>query len=173
MIPGSPGSAELDGGFSRQRKRKLSFRRRTDKGEAGDGWGGAGRGGAQGTGRGPGAQGWGCEGSAQAPQTFCPHLQRSLLLTSAVQTRSPSFPRTLSLYRCQIHYSYTFFIYYEGDYCSLHPFLLFAVLFPKRRGEAGININIHHSLYYFGKENKWESSSLFPVRVVMKEMSIN
>ncbi|ELW64819.1 Potassium voltage-gated channel subfamily H member 2 [Tupaia chinensis] len=33
MIPGSPGSAELDG-FSRQRKRKLSFRRRTDKGEA-------------------------------------------------------------------------------------------------------------------------------------------
>ncbi|XP_011375874.2 potassium voltage-gated channel subfamily H member 2 [Pteropus vampyrus] len=31
MIPGSPGSAELDGGFSRQRKRKLSFRRRTDK----------------------------------------------------------------------------------------------------------------------------------------------
>lgn len=50
MIPGSPGSAELDGGFSRQRKRKLSFRRRTDKGEAGDGWGGAGlgvRGGAR------------------------------------------------------------------------------------------------------------------------------
>lgn len=91
MIPGSPGSAELDGGFSRQRKRKLSFRRRTDKGEAGDGWGGAGRGGARGTGRGPGAQGWGCEGSAQAPQTFCPHLQPSLLLTSAVQTRSPSF----------------------------------------------------------------------------------
>ncbi|XP_030881296.1 potassium voltage-gated channel subfamily H member 2 isoform X3 [Leptonychotes weddellii] len=32
MIPGSPGSAELEGGFSRQRKRKLSFRRRTDKG---------------------------------------------------------------------------------------------------------------------------------------------
>ncbi|XP_012589312.1 PREDICTED: potassium voltage-gated channel subfamily H member 2 [Condylura cristata] len=31
MIPGSPGSAELDGGFTRQRKRKLSFRRRTDK----------------------------------------------------------------------------------------------------------------------------------------------
>nr|XP_037846893.1 potassium voltage-gated channel subfamily H member 2 isoform X7 [Chlorocebus sabaeus] len=31
MIPGSPGSAELEGGFSRQRKRKLSFRRRTDK----------------------------------------------------------------------------------------------------------------------------------------------
>lgn len=37
MIPGSPGSAELEGGFSRQRKRKLSFRRRTDKGEAGEG----------------------------------------------------------------------------------------------------------------------------------------
>ncbi|KAG3277220.1 potassium voltage-gated channel subfamily H member 2, transcript variant X3 [Ictidomys tridecemlineatus] len=31
MIPGSPGSAELEGGFNRQRKRKLSFRRRTDK----------------------------------------------------------------------------------------------------------------------------------------------
>lgn len=35
MIPGSPGSAELEGGFHRQRKRKLSFRRRTDKGEPG------------------------------------------------------------------------------------------------------------------------------------------
>lgn len=33
MIPGSPGSAELEGGFNRQRKRKLSFRRRTDRGE--------------------------------------------------------------------------------------------------------------------------------------------
>ncbi|XP_070644515.1 voltage-gated inwardly rectifying potassium channel KCNH2 isoform X4 [Bos indicus] len=33
MIPGSPGSAELEGGFNRQRKRKLSFRRRTDKGQ--------------------------------------------------------------------------------------------------------------------------------------------
>uniref|UniRef100_A0A8V5G4B3 Voltage-gated inwardly rectifying potassium channel KCNH2 n=1 Tax=Melopsittacus undulatus TaxID=13146 RepID=A0A8V5G4B3_MELUD len=32
MIPGSPGSEELDGGFNRLRKRKLSFRRRTDKG---------------------------------------------------------------------------------------------------------------------------------------------
>ncbi|XP_058929414.1 potassium voltage-gated channel subfamily H member 2 isoform X6 [Kogia breviceps] len=31
MIPGSPGSAELEGGFHRQRKRKLSFRRRTDR----------------------------------------------------------------------------------------------------------------------------------------------
>ncbi|XP_040320398.1 voltage-gated inwardly rectifying potassium channel KCNH2 isoform X3 [Herpailurus yagouaroundi] len=31
MIPGSPGSAELEGGFNRQRRRKLSFRRRTDK----------------------------------------------------------------------------------------------------------------------------------------------
>ncbi|XP_030348773.1 potassium voltage-gated channel subfamily H member 2 isoform X2 [Strigops habroptila] len=31
MIPGSPGSEELDGGFNRLRKRKLSFRRRTDK----------------------------------------------------------------------------------------------------------------------------------------------
>lgn len=37
MIPGSPGSTELEGGFNRQRKRKLSFRRRTDKGEAGEG----------------------------------------------------------------------------------------------------------------------------------------
>uniref|UniRef100_A0A8C3RZ36 Potassium voltage-gated channel subfamily H member 2 n=1 Tax=Chelydra serpentina TaxID=8475 RepID=A0A8C3RZ36_CHESE len=36
MIPGSPGSTELDGGFNRLRRRKLSFRRRTDKGE----WGG-------------------------------------------------------------------------------------------------------------------------------------
>lgn len=35
MIPGSPGSTELEGGFNRQRKRKLSFRRRTDKGKAG------------------------------------------------------------------------------------------------------------------------------------------
>ncbi|XP_021561931.1 potassium voltage-gated channel subfamily H member 2 [Carlito syrichta] len=40
MIPGSPGSTELEGGFSRQRKRKLSFRRRTDKGEVGEGRGG-------------------------------------------------------------------------------------------------------------------------------------
>ncbi|XP_026519141.2 potassium voltage-gated channel subfamily H member 2-like, partial [Terrapene carolina triunguis] len=31
MIPGSPGSTELDGGFNRLRHRKLSFRRRTDK----------------------------------------------------------------------------------------------------------------------------------------------
>uniref|UniRef100_A0A8B9NTZ4 Potassium voltage-gated channel subfamily H member 2 n=1 Tax=Accipiter nisus TaxID=211598 RepID=A0A8B9NTZ4_9AVES len=31
MIPGSPGSDELDGGFNRLRKRKLSFRRRTEK----------------------------------------------------------------------------------------------------------------------------------------------
>ncbi|CAH7158601.1 Kcnh2 [Phodopus roborovskii] len=31
MIPGSPGSAEIESGFNRQRKRKLSFRRRTDK----------------------------------------------------------------------------------------------------------------------------------------------
>lgn len=31
MIPGSPSSAELESGFNRQRKRKLSFRRRTDK----------------------------------------------------------------------------------------------------------------------------------------------
>ncbi|NWI75019.1 KCNH2 protein, partial [Dryoscopus gambensis] len=32
MIPGSPGSDELDGGFSRLRRRKLSFRRRPEKG---------------------------------------------------------------------------------------------------------------------------------------------
>ncbi|XP_066847151.1 potassium voltage-gated channel subfamily H member 2 isoform X3 [Anser cygnoides] len=32
MIPGSPGSDELDSGFNRLRKRKLSFRRRTEKG---------------------------------------------------------------------------------------------------------------------------------------------
>ncbi|CAM9205325.1 unnamed protein product [Bubo scandiacus] len=31
MIPGSPGSDELDNGFNRLRKRKLSFRRRTEK----------------------------------------------------------------------------------------------------------------------------------------------
>ncbi|XP_062424599.1 potassium voltage-gated channel subfamily H member 2 isoform X2 [Rhea pennata] len=31
MIPGSPGSDDLDGGFNRLRKRKLSFRRRTEK----------------------------------------------------------------------------------------------------------------------------------------------
>ncbi|XP_077639504.1 voltage-gated inwardly rectifying potassium channel KCNH2 [Lonchura striata] len=34
MIPGSPGSDELDGGFSRLRRRKLSFRRRPEKGGA-------------------------------------------------------------------------------------------------------------------------------------------
>lgn len=42
MIPGSPGSDELDSGFNRLRKRKLSFRRRTEKGEesgGGGGWG--------------------------------------------------------------------------------------------------------------------------------------
>jgi hypothetical protein len=50
------------------------------------------------------------------------------------------------------------------------PLLFFTLLFQKRRG--GINTNIHHSLHYFGKGNKWESSSLFPVRVVMKEVSI-
>lgn len=118
--------------------------------------------------------------SSFPPSFLSPVPASSFFLSPFFHLLSPSaflslsiFPRTLSLYRCQIHYSYTFFIYYEGDYCSLHPFLLFAVLFPKRRGEAGININIHHSLYYFGKENKWESSSLFPVRVVMKEMSIN
>ncbi|NXH23258.1 KCNH2 protein, partial [Bucco capensis] len=31
MIPGSPGSDEMNGGFNRLRKRKLSFRRRTEK----------------------------------------------------------------------------------------------------------------------------------------------
>ncbi|NWR38576.1 KCNH2 protein, partial [Tachuris rubrigastra] len=31
MIPGSPGSDEMDGGFSRLRRRKLSFRRRPEK----------------------------------------------------------------------------------------------------------------------------------------------
>ncbi|XP_077159628.1 voltage-gated inwardly rectifying potassium channel KCNH2 isoform X2 [Paroedura picta] len=34
MIPGSPGSEEISGGFSRLRRRKLSFRRRTAKDEA-------------------------------------------------------------------------------------------------------------------------------------------
>ncbi|XP_015264104.1 PREDICTED: potassium voltage-gated channel subfamily H member 2 [Gekko japonicus] len=33
MIPGSPGSEETNGGFSRLRRRKLSFRRRTEKDE--------------------------------------------------------------------------------------------------------------------------------------------
>lgn len=73
MIPGSPGSAELEGGFNRQRKRKLSFRRRTDKGEEGEGRGqgrgvegageGSGGGGAQGR-REPGAR-RGLEGAEQ------------------------------------------------------------------------------------------------------------
>uniref|UniRef100_A0A8C8A459 Voltage-gated inwardly rectifying potassium channel KCNH2 n=1 Tax=Otus sunia TaxID=257818 RepID=A0A8C8A459_9STRI len=39
MIPGSPGSDELDNGFNRLRKRKLSFRRRTEKGGTGRGRG--------------------------------------------------------------------------------------------------------------------------------------
>ncbi|XP_060103953.1 potassium voltage-gated channel subfamily H member 2 [Heteronotia binoei] len=34
MIPGSPGSEEINGGFNRLRRRKLSFRRRTEKDEA-------------------------------------------------------------------------------------------------------------------------------------------
>uniref|UniRef100_A0A8C3LYI3 Potassium voltage-gated channel subfamily H member 2 n=1 Tax=Chrysolophus pictus TaxID=9089 RepID=A0A8C3LYI3_CHRPC len=42
MIPGSPGSDELDSGFNRLRKRKLSFRRRTEKGEGSAGCGGCG-----------------------------------------------------------------------------------------------------------------------------------
>ncbi|KAF1585054.1 Potassium voltage-gated channel subfamily H member 2, partial [Eudyptes moseleyi] len=37
MIPGSPGSDELDSGFNRLRKRKLSFRRRTEKDAASTG----------------------------------------------------------------------------------------------------------------------------------------
>ncbi|NWJ03366.1 KCNH2 protein, partial [Crypturellus undulatus] len=37
MIPGSPGSDELDGAFNRLRRRKLSFRRRTDKDAEGAG----------------------------------------------------------------------------------------------------------------------------------------
>ncbi|XP_054373978.1 potassium voltage-gated channel subfamily H member 2 isoform X1 [Molothrus ater] len=37
MIPGSPGSDELDGGFSRLRRRKLSFRRRPEKDAASPG----------------------------------------------------------------------------------------------------------------------------------------
>lgn len=76
MIPGSPGSAELEGGFNRQRKRKLSFRRRTDKGEAGEGEGAgprrAGRraGAWPRGGRSRGRGRWVC--SSQAPQTFRP-----------------------------------------------------------------------------------------------------
>lgn len=42
MIPGSPGSDELDSGFNRLRKRKLSFRRRTEKGAGLGGCGGCG-----------------------------------------------------------------------------------------------------------------------------------
>lgn len=42
MIPGSPGSDELDSGFNRLRKRKLSFRRRTEKGAGLGGAGGVG-----------------------------------------------------------------------------------------------------------------------------------
>ncbi|XP_074841474.1 voltage-gated inwardly rectifying potassium channel KCNH2 isoform X5 [Carettochelys insculpta] len=36
MVPGSPGSTDLDKGFSRPRCRKLSFRQRTDKADAAD-----------------------------------------------------------------------------------------------------------------------------------------
>uniref|UniRef100_A0A663DN73 Voltage-gated inwardly rectifying potassium channel KCNH2 n=1 Tax=Aquila chrysaetos chrysaetos TaxID=223781 RepID=A0A663DN73_AQUCH len=43
MIPGSPGSDELDSGFNRLRKRKLSFRRRTEKGGVGGPGGGGGQ----------------------------------------------------------------------------------------------------------------------------------
>lgn len=85
MIPGSPGSAELEGGFNRQRKRKLSFRRRTDKGEAGAGQAGPveeGTGWREGgLGQGPGrrmeGRGWGPgdkeEGGAWGPVvSLCP-----------------------------------------------------------------------------------------------------
>lgn len=86
MIPGSPGSAELEGGFNRQRKRKLSFRRRTDKGEAGEGRG-RGPGEPEG-GRGRGPEGGGAEGGAggSAPprphRPSVPYHQRSLLTPS-------------------------------------------------------------------------------------------
>ncbi|NXX19272.1 KCNH2 protein, partial [Podargus strigoides] len=43
MIPGSPGSEERDGAFGRLRKRKLSFRRRTEKDAANAGEVGSGR----------------------------------------------------------------------------------------------------------------------------------
>uniref|UniRef100_A0A8C8SIL9 Voltage-gated inwardly rectifying potassium channel KCNH2 n=1 Tax=Pelusios castaneus TaxID=367368 RepID=A0A8C8SIL9_9SAUR len=46
MIPGSPGSTEPDNGFNRLRRRKLSFRRRTEKGECGGVGGGSTRGAA-------------------------------------------------------------------------------------------------------------------------------
>lgn len=83
MIPGSPGSTELEGGFNRQRKRKLSFRRRTDKGEAGEGRGGEGRG--EGGAQVRGGRGWwggGVDGSApcgisgglSAPSVRAPRL---------------------------------------------------------------------------------------------------
>lgn len=90
MIPGSPGSGELEGGFNRQRKRKLSFRRRTDKGEAGAGRGGAGAaGGAQVRWEGGGA--WGqpvCVNCAWALQTFAPLPSVFPTVTPAAQTLS-------------------------------------------------------------------------------------
>lgn len=51
----------------------------------------------------------------------------------------------------------------------MSPLPLLYLLLLKRRG--GINMNISHSphSHYFGNGNKWESSSLFPV----KEASIN
>ena len=85
MIPGSPGSAELEGGFSRQRKHKLSFRRRTDKGEVGEGQG-----------RGPGDEEGGAPGpavrSVLAPQTFLP-------LPSVVLAPHPNCPNAAHLFR--------------------------------------------------------------------------
>ncbi|KAM3681236.1 LOW QUALITY PROTEIN: voltage-gated inwardly rectifying potassium channel KCNH2 [Ammospiza maritima maritima] len=58
MIPGSPGSDELDGGFSRLRRRKLSFRRRPEKDAASPGESRAPRGDGQAPGAPPGPAEW-------------------------------------------------------------------------------------------------------------------
>ncbi|XP_064559789.1 potassium voltage-gated channel subfamily H member 2 [Zonotrichia leucophrys gambelii] len=58
MIPGSPGSDELDGGFSRLRRRKLSFRRRPEKDAASPGESRAMRGDGQAPGAPPGPAEW-------------------------------------------------------------------------------------------------------------------
>ncbi|XP_054129132.1 potassium voltage-gated channel subfamily H member 2 [Melozone crissalis] len=58
MIPGSPGSDELDDGFSRLRRRKLSFRRRPEKDAASPGEPRAMRGDGQAPGAPPGPAEW-------------------------------------------------------------------------------------------------------------------
>ncbi|NXC24141.1 KCNH2 protein, partial [Campylorhamphus procurvoides] len=68
MIPGSPGSDELDGGFSRLRRRKLSFRRRPEKDAPSPGEPRALRGG-NGGGQAPGAPRGPAEWDAPSPSS--------------------------------------------------------------------------------------------------------